>query len=280
MKIIISRKGFDKENGGFPSPILPNGRMVSLPIPLLDDIGFADLKVDSNENYFDLIMSLKGKIKYGKKWRDLRIGTKCHLDPDIYRDVIPRKKGWKAAFGQSGGAQSQLDKGGVKEDDVFIFFGTYRHTEFQDGKIKFLSHDKQKHVIFGYLQIGEILKVNESAKCPLWLHSHPHASNHRRSTKNNTIYIARDTLSWNSKQSGAGIFKFDDRLVLTKEGCSITKWNLPELFKNVTISCHTDENWHTEGYFRSISRGQEFVVNADKQVERWMKNLLDLPRVK
>lgn len=33
MKLILSRKGFDTHNGGGPSPILPDGRMLSLPIP-------------------------------------------------------------------------------------------------------------------------------------------------------------------------------------------------------------------------------------------------------
>jgi len=33
MKVILSRKGFDSEFGGYPSPILPNGQMISLPIP-------------------------------------------------------------------------------------------------------------------------------------------------------------------------------------------------------------------------------------------------------
>ena len=33
MKIILSRKGFDSENGGYPSPILPNGTLLSIPIP-------------------------------------------------------------------------------------------------------------------------------------------------------------------------------------------------------------------------------------------------------
>ena len=33
MKIILSRKGFDSGYGGMPSPILPNGIMLSMPIP-------------------------------------------------------------------------------------------------------------------------------------------------------------------------------------------------------------------------------------------------------
>jgi hypothetical protein len=34
MKIVLSRKGFDGTYGGFPSPILEDGLMISLPIPI------------------------------------------------------------------------------------------------------------------------------------------------------------------------------------------------------------------------------------------------------
>ena len=33
MKLVLSRKGFDSSSGGCPSPILPDGQMLSLPIP-------------------------------------------------------------------------------------------------------------------------------------------------------------------------------------------------------------------------------------------------------
>ena len=46
MKVILSRKGFDSSYGGYPSPILPDGRMVSLPIPLDDDIRYFDLNIN------------------------------------------------------------------------------------------------------------------------------------------------------------------------------------------------------------------------------------------
>ena len=36
MKVILSRKGFDSSNGGCPSPILPDGTLLSLPIPTDD----------------------------------------------------------------------------------------------------------------------------------------------------------------------------------------------------------------------------------------------------
>ena len=38
MKIILSRKGFDAEYGGQPSPILPDGTLLSMPIPYPDEV--------------------------------------------------------------------------------------------------------------------------------------------------------------------------------------------------------------------------------------------------
>ena len=44
MKIILSRKGFDTTSGGCPSPILPDGTLLSLPIPDEEDIKYSDLQ--------------------------------------------------------------------------------------------------------------------------------------------------------------------------------------------------------------------------------------------
>lgn len=33
MKLVLSRKGFDSGYVGFPSPILPDGRLISIQIP-------------------------------------------------------------------------------------------------------------------------------------------------------------------------------------------------------------------------------------------------------
>ena len=37
MKIVFSRKGYDWANGGTPSPVMPDGTMLSLPIPQCGD---------------------------------------------------------------------------------------------------------------------------------------------------------------------------------------------------------------------------------------------------
>lgn len=276
MKIILSRKVFDTANGGFPSPVLPNGKLISLPIPSDDNIYYSDLKLETYGTYYDLMMDLKGKIKFGKSWHDLKKKSKCHLDPDIYRKVTHRNKGWKPIFGQIDAAQTHLENEGVKgnEGSIFLFFGTFRQTELRNNRLMFIPNELEKHIIFGYLQIGEITKITEGAKFPHWMNYHPHTSDRRRAAKNNTVYIARDFLSWNPRFSGAGTFYYRDSLVLTKEGCSKTKWNLNEMFKHVRISCHSDKNWKEEGYFESNDIGQEFVIHADKNVEKWVKDLI------
>ena len=50
MKVILSRKGFDSANGGIPSPILPDGTLLSLPIPseLDREIKFSDIYYGEN----------------------------------------------------------------------------------------------------------------------------------------------------------------------------------------------------------------------------------------
>ena len=101
MKIILSRKGFDSTYGGYPSPILPDGNMVSLPIPLNDAISYSDLKMGES-TYYDLMAGLKPRIKSNGEWLDLNKETRCHLDPDIYRESIDRESGWRPCFGQDG----------------------------------------------------------------------------------------------------------------------------------------------------------------------------------
>ena len=70
MKVILSRKGFDSAFGGYPSPILPSGEMVSLPIPFNDAIRYSDLSI-SGSTYYDLMADLKPRIKSNGEWHNL-----------------------------------------------------------------------------------------------------------------------------------------------------------------------------------------------------------------
>jgi hypothetical protein len=272
MKVILSRKGFDSSYGGYPSPILPSGEMVSLPIPLEDDIKYSDLSTDGS-TYYDLMKDLRPTIKRKGEWIPLDQESKCHLDPDIHRGSIRRGHDWKPCFGQIGAAQSHLENQHVSEDDLFLFFGWFRKTRYHNGKLEFDPNERDFHSFFGYLQVGEITKVNRGSDVPKWLAYHPHTSGWRLDKETNTTYIARDRSSWNESLSGTGRFMFNDRLVLTKKELSRSKWNLPNCFRDAEISCHKDP-WK-DGYFQSLPRGQEFVIRDNAKIEEWAKGIVE-----
>lgn len=269
MRIILSRKGFDSKFGGQASPILPDKSLLSLPIP-----------EDGNPHHFSDIRygarTLDGIISELKPRRKAPLGT-CHLDPDLRKESLPtREKGWKGLFGQSSGAQTHLRNQGVQEDDLFLFFGWFRHTEYvQDKDHRFLQYGKpvqELHVIFGYLQIGAI--VDQPNQLQKWMEYHPHAQpNYLTQHKNNTIYVARDHLTFAPELRGYGTLRFHPELQLTRQNCSRSKWQVPAFFKDLQISHHT-ANSQKKDYFQSASIGQEFVIQPDKRAENWAKSLI------
>jgi len=277
MKVILSRKGFDSEFGGHPSPILPNGQMISLPIPNQDErIRYSEI-VAGASTYYDLIKELMGVIKLGNDQMGIDEDTRCHLDPDLYRKTIFREHNWKPLFGQINAAQGHLRKQNVSENDLFLFFGSFRRTSYNNCRIVFNSHEKEIHAIFGYLQIGDIIKADQQFDAPNWMMSHPHINAMRREKKTNTIYISRDSLSWNESLPGAGRFIFNDKLVLTKKGHSKSKWDLPDCFRNAEISYHKHP-WK-DGYFQSAGKGQEFVIKDNRLIEEWARNIIEESKI-
>jgi hypothetical protein len=270
MKVILSRKGFDSKYGGYPSPILPDGRMVSLPIPVNYGICYSSLTL-GDSTYYELMRQLKPRIRCDGQWEELTEGTECHLDPDICRDILPRQSGWRACFGQVDAAQSHLENKGVGVGDLFLFFGWFRRTEKAREGLRFTGPDL--HVIFGYLQIGQIEPCDEEYCAPEWMYRYPHLLAKRRRKSNNTIYVARNHAAWNSNLPGAGAFNFDPCLMLTKQGQSRSKWQLAECFRSACISHHNKASWK-DGYFQSAPIGQEFVIQDNREVEEWAKALV------
>lgn len=263
MKIILSRKGFDSAYGGYPSPILPDGRMISLPIPLNKEcFDYKDLKL-GNKTYYDLMHELGIK--------DVILEKTCHLDPDIRTHIKKRGKKWKPLFGQAGAAQGHLNKQNVKEGDLFLFFGTFKKTIRENKKLKFDPNDLEKHIIFGYLQIDKIIKSKEDIED--WMKYHSHCNSKRDWNKNNAIYVARRNLSWNNKLPGAGVFRYNKCLVLTANGKSKSYWDLP-ILKGKKISYHKDNSWKA-GILKTVGRGQEFVIEDNKDVKNWAKSLVE-----
>ena len=113
MKIILSRKGFDSSYGGYPSLILPNGTLLTLPIPTEENgipyssvnSGFRDLTL------YEIMRGIKDSI-YLNRRIPLTERSCCHLDPDLNAASYPRAPDWRGCFGQADTAQRVLEKNG------------------------------------------------------------------------------------------------------------------------------------------------------------------------
>jgi len=189
-------------------------------------------------------------------------------------------------FGQSGNAQSHLEKQEVNVADLFLFFGWFRRVELQaSGKYKFKKGEPDLHVIFGWLQVGEILHPTRNPESiPEWAQYHPHCDN-ARDPENNTVYVAKEKLSVNSQFPGGGVFmQYQEDLRLTKpEQPNRSLWQLPEWFYPVSgkpmLSRHSNQNrWSKENghtILQSVPIGQEFVFNTANYPEAigWVESL-------
>jgi hypothetical protein len=269
MKLILSRKGFDSSAryGARPSPILPDGRMVSLPIPHESGTTTFGALQHRGLDVGQLVADLTG----GKVKRT----DPAHLDPDLDPTARDRRRGWRPAFGQDSAAQRHLERQGVGGGDMFLFFGWFRKVEEAPGGYRYRRGERDLHVIFGWLRVGQVLRPGRD-RVPSWLTDHPHAA--PPCPPHNTIYIA-------DEQGGAGIFPtFRPDLQLTApEGRHRSRWRLPADFHpngRVPLTYHADEaRWRGDGDFcrlQSVAKGQEFVLDVAEYpgVQRWAEELI------
>ncbi len=267
MRIILSRKGFDSSNGGIPSPIMPDGTLLSMPIPSQDDTHFSELSYNGT-TYSEILRQLAPNKEFDR----------CHLDPDIREDCrIHRIQNWIPAFGQINSAQGVLKNANVEAEDIFLFFGWFRRTEMHNGKLRFVPRYKggfydhaDLHIIYGYMQIGDIITEKDRIGEFSW---HPHSMCGRLENDTNALYTPTDTLSFLPRLSGYGTLDYREDRVLTMRGKSRATWNaLPFLLpKNVY------------GQRRNAARGeglyyggiwQELVVYESDGLIEWVKSFL------
>lgn len=173
---------------------------------------------------------------------------------------------WVPALGQCGSAQSHLDRGGVGPGDIFLFFGWFRATSPDGGRLAF--HGPDMHALFGYLQGGECVAVN-CRPTPAGLATHPHFRPEHAREAHNTVYVARDRLDFAPSLPGYGVFRWHELLRLTKAGETRSRWDLPPFFKGLDITYHGPKSWR-DGYFQSAGRGQEFILEAGDEVLEWV----------
>jgi hypothetical protein len=284
MKLILSRKGFDSGSGGYPSPILPDGRLYSFPIPDQNPsrhpIRYCDLQhpgIDPAQLLSDLT---QGKIP---------TTTKAHLDPDLDPASLDRLPHWQPSFGQARASERHLRNQGVGPGDLFLFFGWFRQVERHQHQYRYVKTAPDLHVLFGWLQIDRHIDMLQPATIPKWLHQHPHIQAHP-SANPNGIYIARQTLdipglSQKPPQKGGGLFsQFHPQLRLTAPGQQRSHWQLPHWFwppgEPPSLSYHRDpKRWQRDGdsvFLKTVGRGQEFVYQPrdEAAIAPWLNSLL------
>ncbi|WP_148862093.1 Nmad3 family putative nucleotide modification protein [Marinobacter fonticola] len=265
-RIIFSRKGFDSSSGGCPSPILPDGRLLSLPIPdTRSQVTFADI-VHQGVSLGDHVAVLTRE-----RWDG---ASGAHIDPDLNADALPRMPGWRPVFGQSGAAQGHLKNRGVEVGDLFVFFGLFRPVIETRAGWRFDPGQPPRHVIWGWLQIGQIQAVDALEKGALaWARYHPHFG--WRDDPSNTLYLAADALTLGDTAPGlpgAGWFeRHRASLQLTDRRASRPGvWALPRWFYprkgQVPLTYHAKpERWRRETHrvvLQAVARGQEFVLDT------------------
>lgn len=274
MKLILSRKGFDSSSGGVPSPILPDGRLLSFPIP--EDLPGSGIPYDS-------IRTIDGGA-VATVMDDLHVRIPprgAHLDPDLVASARPRAPGWRPCFGQDSSAQRHLHNHGVGPGDLFLFFGLFRQTVFDAGQLRWERAAPRVHAMFGFLEIGDVVPVSsaEDASRLPWAADHPHICVWQR--PGNTLYVGAAASALAPGQPGAGLLTFSDATRLTRPGATTSVWHLPTAFAahRGQLTYHTRySRWVSEPdgtvTLTTVGRGQEFIVDADDSLRRWASGLI------
>ena len=259
MKICLSRKGLDSESGKMASPILPCGCLCPIPIPYArSDVLYSDIHFGART-----LQEIRVALKSNSS------NELAHLDPDLRQNALAyRPDAWRPAFGQSGAAAGHLINQGVGAGDLFIFFGWFRKTILSGGKLKFDPSDSHgRHIIFGWLEVGDVVD-----KLPLrgdlaFLEDHPHVRFFKQEGSRNRIYVSSET------GLKAGLFSTkSESIVLTRDGGPRSQWLLDESFESLFVkrdlTYHANETrWGREGEkftLQAVDRGQEFVFDGNR----------------
>jgi hypothetical protein len=278
-RIILSRKGFDKGTGELPSPILPDGSMLSLPIPQYPNgvpvpgkptavtTHYRDLQGDG-ATFGDYLARQTARRRC-----PITGETIVHLDPDLRPEFRPyNREVPMLLFGQELGAQGHLRNVGVGKNDLFLFYGYFKpclKCAFPELCREPIARqgipDRELHVIWGWLQVKNkhsVTKHSVPAEIA-WAKHHPHVQ--QLDQKNNCVYIGTETLSFRTGTPGAGVFPlYDSRLLLS----------------DLSKRCFYE--WREEGELSFLKKRtghrQEHVLHVAQcgsEIVSWVNNLFD-----
>jgi len=237
MRVIFSRKGFDSAAGKAPSPIV-DGEPTSLPIPVS---GRSETSYEAAGLGKLVEQVTKGRISAGHL---------CHEDPMFLHG--------RCAFGQTGAAQTHLERNGVGAGDVFLFFGLFASRDGRD------CH----HRIFGYMKIDEVRRLGsrptKSDSPEGFARRHPHTIG--AWNENNTLYLGQ----------GAKAKAAHPCLRLTRPSGPPSIWAVPAWLMRAGLTYHDNQaRWSNDGELRAVSRGQEFVsdIGDETAPREWLRTI-------
>lgn len=242
-RIVLSRKGCDSTSGGCDSPILPNRRLISLPVPAAG-ISYWDIEVAPGLSCGQMmqelgISTLKNAWLGEAKHAALPLEqAEAHFDPDLELASRPRGRGWRPLFGQVGAPQGELKNRQVGKGDLFLFFGRFRWTECPEQR-----GDRRKwvglpmHLIWGWLEVDRAIDVN-TEPTPAWAGDFPHVKHRAIWAKvANVVYVATKRLSLEPSLPGGGVFSgYRDELRLSGTAGVLPDWDLPAVFDGARFS--------------------------------------------
>ncbi len=207
----------------------------------------------------------------------------AHLDPDLRPNSLStRLPGWRQLFGQVDESQTHLCNQGVGAGDLFLFYGLYQDVEVAKDKIRYVRGTLPKHVIWGWLAVGDALRPISERDDPEWARYHPHFTDQR--SPNNTVYVAADRVF--EALPGAGVFdNYSRDLCLTDETQNKAGlWKLPRWCAprdgHYLLTYHArEECWcirNDQVLLQTKSPGQEFVLHTKIYPEavEWAKGLI------
>ena len=126
------------------------------------------------------------------------------------------------------------------------------------------------HVIYGYLQIGEILTSKDRIADYHW---HPRASSEREEISSNTLYLPTERLSFLPDYQGYGVFDYREDRVLTLENHNRGTWKeydflMPQNTYGKRKNAAKEQGLYYSGIW------QEFVVFETEGLMDWVKSII------
>ena len=279
-RLVFSRKGFDSAYGGVPSPILPDGRLVSLPIPepstAATGPSYKDILAPNGRTLGELMSDMSVLIP---------IETAAHLDPDLIAASCQRRPGWRPMCGtdDTSGSASHLESR-LLPGDLILFYGWFGPAQDRKEQSRVRSEARSIHAIFGYLEVEELIRVGGRAAAdalPDWMQEHPHVRDPLR--RGNMLVLARAESTTMAGAPGAGAFPYlHESLVLTQPGARWYEWLLPHAFAPggqlvpFTYRSHPSRWSVTEAGVQIDTKGigQEYVIDCNPGVVNWAHDIV------